>query len=72
MKTNDEEKYFRHSVAVDGAQSVYCYTGGGIGGAITGVGTHDELLANNREYQEIYHSQVRGDAPAAMSGKEAE
>ena len=41
-------------------------------GAITGVGTHDELLANNREYQEIYHSQVRGDAPAAASGKEAE
>ena len=41
-------------------------------GAITGVGTHDELLANNREYQEIYHSQVRGDAPAVASGKEAE
>jgi len=29
-------------------------------GAITGVGTHDELLASNREYQEIYHSQVSG------------
>ncbi|MDO4865044.1 MAG: ABC transporter ATP-binding protein [Clostridia bacterium] len=46
-------------------------------GAITGVGTHDELLAHNREYQEIYHSQVRGDAPAGTDpakagGKEAE
>ena len=29
-------------------------------GAITGVGTHDELLATNKEYQEIYHSQVSG------------
>ena len=29
-------------------------------GAITGVGTHDELLASNREYQEIYHSQTSG------------
>ncbi len=29
-------------------------------GMITGVGTHDELLANNQEYQEIYHSQVSG------------
>ncbi len=27
-------------------------------GKITGVGTHDELLANNTEYQEIYYSQV--------------
>ena len=26
-------------------------------GKITGVGTHDELLANNSEYQEIYYSQ---------------
>ena len=32
-------------------------------GAITGVGTHEELLASNPAYQEIYHSQ--------MSGKEA-
>ncbi len=32
-------------------------------GAITGVGTHDELLASNQAYQEIYNSQ--------MSGKEA-
>ncbi len=29
-------------------------------GAITGVGTHDELLASNKEYQEIYHSQISG------------
>ena len=26
-------------------------------GKITGVGTHDELLSNNSEYQEIYYSQ---------------
>ena len=29
-------------------------------GAITGVGTHEELLAGNRAYQEIYHSQMDG------------
>ena len=29
-------------------------------GRITGVGTHDELMANNVEYQEIYNSQVSG------------
>ena len=29
-------------------------------GAITGVGTHEQLLASNREYQEIYHSQADG------------
>lgn len=29
-------------------------------GRITGVGTHDELLANNVEYREIYSSQVSG------------
>ena len=29
-------------------------------GMITGIGTHDELLASNKEYQEIYHSQVSG------------
>lgn len=28
-------------------------------GRITGVGTHDELLANNTEYQEIYYSQTQ-------------
>lgn len=27
-------------------------------GKITGVGTHDELLKNNTEYQEIYYSQM--------------
>ena len=27
-------------------------------GKITGVGTHDELLANNEEYREIYDSQM--------------
>ena len=29
-------------------------------GRITGVGTHAELLASNREYQEIYYSQQKG------------
>ena len=29
-------------------------------GKITGVGTHDTLLANNLEYQEIYNSQISG------------
>ena len=27
-------------------------------GRVTGVGTHDELLASNQEYQEIYYSQM--------------
>ena len=27
-------------------------------GKITGVGTHDELMASNKEYQEIYYSQM--------------
>ena len=27
-------------------------------GKITGVGTHEELLASNEEYQEIYYSQM--------------
>ena len=27
-------------------------------GKITGVGTHEELLATNEEYQEIYYSQM--------------
>ena len=30
-------------------------------GAITGIGTHDELLASNAEYQEIYYSQTAAD-----------
>lgn len=29
-------------------------------GKITGVGTHDELMANNEEYIEIYNSQISG------------
>ena len=33
-------------------------------GAITGIGTHDELLASNEAYQEIYHSQVGGKGAA--------
>ncbi len=33
-------------------------------GAITGVGTHAELLASNRAYQEIYHSQMDGKGAA--------
>ena len=27
-------------------------------GKITGIGNHDELLANNEEYKEIYYSQM--------------
>ena len=43
-------------------------------GAITGVGTHEQLLASNRAYQEIYHSQVKEDAEktdGTVQGKEA-
>ena len=29
-------------------------------GKITGIGTHDSLMANNIEYQEIYNSQISG------------
>ena len=29
-------------------------------GAVTGIGTHEELLASNSAYQEIYHSQMDG------------
>lgn len=31
-------------------------------GAITGIGTHDELLSSNTEYQEIYNSQIGKEA----------
>ena len=31
-------------------------------GQITGVGTHEELLKNNQEYQEIYYSQMDKEA----------
>ena len=30
-------------------------------GEVTGIGTHEELLKTNKEYQEIYYSQVGGD-----------
>ena len=30
-------------------------------GAINAVGTHEELLANNQIYQEVYNSQQRGE-----------
>ena len=43
-------------------------------GAITGVGTHEQLLASNKAYQEIYRSQVKDDdkqaADNAGQGKE--
>ncbi|MBQ9993735.1 MAG: ABC transporter ATP-binding protein [Clostridia bacterium] len=31
-------------------------------GKINGIGTHDELLASNEIYREVYNSQVKGDA----------
>lgn len=30
-------------------------------GVIIGEGTHEELLANNEMYQEVYETQKRGD-----------
>ncbi|MBQ8577208.1 MAG: ABC transporter ATP-binding protein [Clostridia bacterium] len=36
-------------------------------GCITGVGTHDELLANNTEYQEIYNSQMESQSAPIQS-----
>ena len=33
-------------------------------GQITGVGTHEELLKNNQEYQEIYYSQMEKEVTA--------
>jgi len=36
-------------------------------GSITGIGTHDELLASNTAYQEIYHSQM-GTSPDSLPG----
>jgi len=36
-------------------------------GSITGVGTHEELLASNTEYQEIYHSQTETSSSAAQT-----
>ena len=29
-------------------------------GKIDGIGTHDELLKNNKIYKEVYDSQVKG------------
>ena len=37
-------------------------------GAITGMGTHAELLASNKAYQEIYYSQVKEDEQTAGAG----
>ena len=31
------------------------------GGEINAVGTHEELLANNEIYREVYESQTKGD-----------
>ncbi len=39
-------------------------------GAITGIGTHEQLLQNNLEYQEIYNSQMEANRPAAITGEE--
>ena len=47
-------------------------------GRITGVGTHDELLRSNQEYQEIYESQESGresvmaEAAAPVDGREGD
>jgi ATP-binding cassette subfamily B protein len=30
------------------------------GGKINGIGNHEELLANNEIYKEVYYSQVKG------------
>ncbi len=37
------------------------------GGKIAGIGTHEELLASNPIYQEVYHSQVKGESDNARS-----
>ena len=34
-------------------------------GRITGIGTHDELLQGNKEYQEIYYSQMEREEASA-------
>ena len=33
-------------------------------GKVSAIGTHDELLKNNEEYQEIYYSQQEKEATA--------
>ncbi len=40
-------------------------------GKITGIGTHDELLAGNIEYQEIYYSQVDREEESANGSQNA-
>ena len=40
-------------------------------GAITGIGTHEELLQSNEEYREIYESQTGTTVAASQTGKEA-
>ena len=40
-------------------------------GKITGIGTHEELLANNTEYQEIYYSQTDGKKDGAKTSQTA-
>ena len=39
-------------------------------GEATGYGTHEELLARNQIYQEIYESQAAGNADFDEPGKE--
>ena len=42
------------------------------GGKINAIGTHEELLASNEIYQEVYYSQNKiGSADAAAEGGEA-
>ncbi len=40
-------------------------------GCVTGMGTHDELLASNVEYREIYDSQMEGAAAKVASAQSA-
>ena len=37
-------------------------------GRITGIGTHGELMQSNREYREIYESQMSGNAETGREG----
>lgn len=39
-------------------------------GRINGVGTHDELMASNEIYREVYESQVKGSAEETVKGGE--
>lgn len=40
------------------------------GGRVNGVGTHDELLASNKIYQEVYHGQMEGNGDFDRQGGE--